>query len=424
MKKVFSFLRSMKFGMIMLVLILVLCFAGSMIVQGRESTEYIARYGETGSKLICALGLDHVFTSPAFLIAAALFGINLIDCSVSRFRATLKMSGTFESRSAEAALAHPLTADDGKRLAAFLEKRNYHRKEVGNSCLYMRGRIGFWGSFAMHLSILLVLAVGTLVIVFAKVQDLTVMPGESAFLDDGTEIHVDSFRMTDESGTLDYMSEISVILPDGESSGSHEVRVNEPLRFGNYKFYQQSYGTIGSGVIINEENGEENSIALDGECFLTLDGATGIYYQGLYPGFKYDEDGQLLINTGSSEDYSNPVYLIARVTEEGMETVPLFVGDEASAGGMTLKVNEAVTAPGLRIKQMPGVMLGLLYVVFTLMVASLWLTFFCSPVCIRIADGGFAISSPKPQTGLLLELETEGFIAGLSGEENTADSSK
>lgn len=414
----------MKFGMIMLVLILVLCFAGSMIVQGRESTEYIARYGETGSKLICALGLDHVFTSPAFLIAAALFGINLIDCSVSRFKATLKTSRTYEPRAAEAAIAYPISKNDGERLSEFLKKRGFREKSLKNGSLYMRGLIGFWGSFAMHVSILLVLAVGTLVIVFAKVQDLTVMPGESAFLDDGTEIHVDSFRTTDESGTLDYMSEISVILPDGESSGTHEVRVNEPLRFGNYKFYQQSYGTIGSGTITNEETGEADGIALDEECFLTLDGMTGIYYQGLYPGFMYDEDGQLLINTGSSEDYSNPVYLVATVTPEGMDTVPLFVGDEVSAGGLTLKVSDAVTAPGIRIKQMPGIMLGLLYVVFTLMVASLWLTFFCSPVCIKIANGGFAISSPKPQTGLLLELETEGFIAGLSGEENTADSSK
>lgn len=400
----------MKFGMITLVLILILCFAGSMIVQGRESAEYIARYGEAGSKLICAFGLDHVFTSPVFLIIASLFAINLVDCSVSRFKATLKTSRTFEPRSAEAAPVYPLSADDGKRLSDYLARRNFHRKDAKNCSLYMRGRIGFWGSFAMHLSILLVLAVGTMVIVLARVQDYTVMPGESAFLDDGTEIHVDSFRMTDNSGTLDYMSEVSVTLPNGENSGAHEVRVNEPLRFGNYKVYQQSYGTIGSGVITNEENGEENSIALDDECFLTLDGATGIYYQGLYPGFKYDEDGQLLINTGSSEDYSNPVYLVARVTEEGMETVPLFVGDEVSAGGMKLKVNDAVTAPGLRIKQMPGIMLGLLYIVFTLMVAALWLTFFCSPICVKIAEGGFALSSPKPQTGLLIELEAEGFI--------------
>lgn len=416
MKKTLSFLRSMKFGMILLVLILILCFAGSMIVQGRDSAEYIVRYGETGSKLISAFGLDRVFTSPIFLMIAALFAFNLIDCSVSRFKATLKTSKAFEPRAAEAAIEYPLSKEDGERLSAFLKKRGFREKSAKKGSLYMRGLIGFWGSFAMHLSILLVLAVGTLVIVFAKVQDVTVVPGESAFLDDGTEIHVDSFRMTDESGTLDYMSELSVTLPNGENSGSHEVRVNQPMRVGNYKFYQQSYGIVGTGTIINEETGEANGISLEEECFLTLDGMTGVYYQGLYPGFKYDEDGQLLINMGSSEDYSDPVYLVAMVTAEGMETVPLFVGDEATAGGLTLKVDEAVMAPGIRIKQMPGIMLGLLYIVFTMMVASLWLTFFCSPVYVKIADGGFALLSPKPQTGLMIELEAESFTTGAPEE--------
>lgn len=424
MKKTLSFLRSMKFGMILLVLILILCFAGSMIVQGRDLAEYIARYGETGAKLISAFALDHVFSSPLFLIIAALFGINLIDCSVSRFKATLKSSRAFEPRAAEATLSYPLSGDEGERLAAFLKKRNFRRKDLKNGSLYLRGLVGFWGSFAMHVSILLVIAVGTLVIVLAKVQDITVLPGDSAFLDDGTEVHVDSFQMTDNSGTLDYMSDLTVTLPNGESSGSHEIRVNEPLRFGNYKFYQQSYGTIGSGTITNEETGEANGIALDGECFLTLDGSTGIYYQGLFPGFKYDDDGQLLLKTSSSEDYSDPVYLVAVIRESGMETVPLFVGDEVSAGGMKLTVNDPVTAPGIRIKQMSGAVLGLLYVVFTLMVVSLWLTFFCNPVCVKIADGGFSLTSPKPQTGLLIELETDGFISSASEKGDAADSSK
>ena len=60
MKKVISFLRSMKFGMILLVLVIACSFAGSMIVQQRDSMEYVRRYGEDAAQMILALGLDDV----------------------------------------------------------------------------------------------------------------------------------------------------------------------------------------------------------------------------------------------------------------------------------------------------------------------------------------------------------------------------
>ena len=71
MKKLFEktlrFLRSMQFGMLLLVLVIACSFAGSMIVQQREPMEYVSRYGEEAAKLIMALGLDDVFSAPYFM---------------------------------------------------------------------------------------------------------------------------------------------------------------------------------------------------------------------------------------------------------------------------------------------------------------------------------------------------------------------
>ena len=55
MKKVIRFLRSMQFGMILLVLVIVCSVAGSLIVQQREPMEYVNRYGENAARLILAL---------------------------------------------------------------------------------------------------------------------------------------------------------------------------------------------------------------------------------------------------------------------------------------------------------------------------------------------------------------------------------
>ena len=39
------------------------------------------------------------------------------------------------------------------------------------------------------------------------------------------------------------------------------------------------------------------------------------------------------------------------------------------------------------------------------MVAALYICFFMPPVAVRVSKGGYAVVSPKTQTGLLLELE-------------------
>ena len=282
---------------------------------------------------------------------------------------------------------------------------------MSDGLLFTKDRFGFWGSFLTHLALLLILIVGTVVLYGAKVQDIPVFPGQPANLEDGTEIVVESFRMTDENGSLDYASEVSVTLPDGRTSGLHEIKVNTPLRMGSYKVYQQTYGTSGAVEIVNEETGEKDTAYLDEECFLTLDGVTGYYFNGLYPGYKKNEDGSIMLEENtSSSDYSNPIYIGYTVSEENMEPSMLFPGDEFSAGGITFRIKDAITYPGLRVKQLSEGILVLLYIVFAMMVVGVWMCFFKVPVGISIKKDGFAITSSKPQTGLMLELETEGII--------------
>lgn len=414
MKKKLAFLRTMKFGMILLMIILVLCFAGSMIVQGRQESEYVARYGQGASDFILALGLDHVFSTPYFIIVGAALCLNLLDCSATRLKATLSLSRSFEQRGENAPLSTTAGADQLKKLEDYLRKNRYRRSEKKEKTLYFKNKFGFWGSFVTHLALLLILIVGTVVLYGAKVQDLTINPGESAVLEDGTEIRVSSFRMTDSKGSLDYASEIEVTLPGGSSSGVHEIKVNEPLRFGSYKVYQQSYRTCGQIELINEDTGEASTVYLDETCFLTLDGETGFYFEGMYPGYSEAEDGGILLKTpSSSSDYSDPVYVGYTVTENGMAQALLFPGDEISAGGVTFRIGDALTSPGLRIKQISGAVLTMLYIVFALMVIGLWMCFFGVPVCVTVGKGGFAVTSSKPQTGLLLELESEGIAENI-----------
>ena len=49
---------------------------------------------------------------------------------------------------------------------------------------------------------------------------------------------------------------------------------------------------------------------------------------------------------------------------------------------------------------------------FALLVAALYLCFFMMPVAVCVNENGYAVISPKTQTGLMIELEA------LLGEEN------
>ena len=92
MKKIRAFLRSMTFGMLLLVAVIACSFAGSMIPQERPAMEYVSRYGASAGGLIVRLGLDDVFSTPVFIALMAALGLNLTLCSVVRVR-SLRGSG-------------------------------------------------------------------------------------------------------------------------------------------------------------------------------------------------------------------------------------------------------------------------------------------------------------------------------------------
>ena len=85
-KKTLRFISSMKFALILLVILAVTCSIGSFVTQKQTYAWYSARYSERTAAVILALHLDDVFHSWYFIVISAFLCLNLMACNVVRLR--------------------------------------------------------------------------------------------------------------------------------------------------------------------------------------------------------------------------------------------------------------------------------------------------------------------------------------------------
>ena len=402
LKKVLKFLRSMAFGMILLVLILICSLAGSLIGQGNDPVWYVQTYpGWHG--ILLALGLDDVFNSWYFITLLVLLCLNLTLCSLVRIRRVAKAAKNAPETAAGLKTRVLLTQTGMERLQVYLKERRYKKTELGGAAVYTKNTLGWYGSFLTHLAILLTVVFGAATLYLPTVTDQTCMPGQALTMEDGTRIGVESFYIENDTGELDYASVITVTLPDGRVGGPERVSVNYPFSFGGYKIYQQTYGTAGVVTVRNTTTGGEDVFTLDSMCFLSLDGVNGVWFEALYPGYIRDEAGNFTLITQTTGAYEDPVYQILLASDGVYTPVMAFPGETVSVAGVDFTFEAPVEYPGLRIKQTPVLVNALLCIAFVLMIVGLWFCFFQTPLIVTVREDGYAVGGPKPQ-GLELEL--------------------
>mgnify|MGYP000860839121 CR=1 FL=1 len=396
MKKILKFFSSMKFGMLLLLLLLAVSFVGSLITQGGPRDYYLAEYAEWG-ELLLWLKLDSVFASWYFVSLVSLLCVSLIFCSVSRFGATGKICRAMPLAAAKAE-AREIAADQAE-LEAFVKARRFRPLKTPEGEVWAKNLAGHYGSFVVHLSLLLLLLCASAVLFLSSYQDVTLHPGESVKLDVDVQLHLDSFRAADDDGAVEYASRLAVQDAEGNLV-SGEIRVNYPMYAAGLKLYQYACGTEGRLTV--SYGGQDEALSLtadDEESFFSVDDENGLVYYGLYPNYILGEDGSAEPILDDSKGYVNPIYAVVLI-DGGEQRVGLVLpGETLSAGGIEFTFGQPAEFSVIRVKTFPAGALGLLYFSFALLIFGLWLCFFHVPVYIKIGPGGAAIRSPKPDTG-------------------------
>ena len=141
MKKIWNFLRSMRFGVILLLLIALCSVAGSIIPQQREVAYYAENYTQFHPTIL-ALQLDNIFESWYFIVLLALLCLNLMLCSILR-GVSLMRDHRFAQRAGLLPDAKKLTPAGVEKLRAHLTE-DLHCKPVqtGESTVYTKHLFG------------------------------------------------------------------------------------------------------------------------------------------------------------------------------------------------------------------------------------------------------------------------------------------
>ncbi|MCI8401450.1 MAG: cytochrome c biogenesis protein ResB [Lachnospiraceae bacterium] len=409
MNKCFRFLRSMKFGILLLVLIMAVSFFGTVITQGQADEFYLANY--QAAYLILALGLDHVYYTPYFLGLGVLLIGNLTLCSLVRFRSSFHGGESRLAAAQKIRTGRPATEEQLAKICAHLEKRRYHRRENEAVAVYYKNLIGGSGSFLVHLSLVLILIFGAVVIYTGKSQVYGVNYDAPLTLEDGTTVSLQDFVTTDSEGNVHYESTLTVTAPDGREI-TECASVNHPINFAGKKYFQDTYGYAVWLTIENTVNGAVDEIFLTEPAFLrTSQSGAGIYYMAVSTDYMQGPDGRLEVISDRVEEGKEAVFILSVMdgTDSGMTTGVVAQDQEVAVEDIIFTFRGIRPYPGIRIKETSRVLMGLLYASFGLMIAGLWFCFFQPPVCVTVGKtagkGFYHIGGLRSPEGLENELQ-------------------
>jgi len=87
----------MQLAIWLLAVIALFSLVGTLIPQNQQAAEYISRYGHTGYEILLKTGLLNMYSSWWFIFLMGLLSLNLSVCLINRFSPRLRLLGTFLS---------------------------------------------------------------------------------------------------------------------------------------------------------------------------------------------------------------------------------------------------------------------------------------------------------------------------------------
>ncbi|MBP5294404.1 MAG: cytochrome c biogenesis protein ResB [Lachnospiraceae bacterium] len=343
MKKLWKFLTSMKFAIILLVILSLAMAGGSFIAQNQSFEWYAAQYSERTAAFIIALGLDDIFHSWWFFALFAILCLDLFFCNITKLPALI--------RRAKAA-AKP--------------------------------KAGVFGPFVSHMGMLL-LIIGFVLGQVTKTECTVYgFKGETKDVcDTGIRVTIEDFEVSfnEDDSVSQYTA--SLRATDGEKSASGTASVNHPVKLLGYKFYQNSFGyTALARVTKGGEALEEGRIIAGSGFRIPGNDNLSVVFNAFYPDYIFIDGSGPATQSGVMR---NPGYLYTVYYGEtvlGMNV--LLSGEKITIDDYEVFLEDPGYYTVLQVKKDSFV--WLVFLGGIVLLAGLFLSFYVKPLSIRNSE--------------------------------------
>jgi cytochrome c biogenesis protein len=269
---------SLKFAIIILIIIAISSSLGSFIEQDEPISFYKEQYpinapiyGFITWELIIGIGIDHVYRTWWFLLLLIILATCLISCTFTRQFPLLNNSKDFFFKKEKKSFTNLPFFVKVKNLYYLkelilvkIQKMNFYIYQNGNLIYGYKGLIGRISPILVHISLLIILS-GSSLGAFNNFKAQEVLPKGEIFRIQNplrvgwfTSFPLFSTRINDfwveyENNKIhQFYSNLSILDNYGNELKTQTISVNNPLRYKNIDFYQSDWNLL--GIRVQKEN--------------------------------------------------------------------------------------------------------------------------------------------------------------------------
>ncbi len=269
---IWSFFASVQLAVVLLSLIAFFALIGTVVPQREAAAEFGEKLSPTLLTFLQKIQIFDVYHSVWFFLLLTLLSINLIICSWDRFplawrrfrrKPAPENDDVFKDLPQENIFQTQRDVRSAADAAWALLNRKYGNASRADEQdrVYLcaqKGKFSLFGVYIVHLSIIVLIAGGMIGAVFGVEGSMNIMEGtvENALhlrkvdqaLDLPFAVRCDKFTVElYPNGTPKLFQSDLVFLKGDQEAHAGKLRVNHPIEFEGYRFYQSSYGAVAGG---------------------------------------------------------------------------------------------------------------------------------------------------------------------------------
>lgn len=358
--KILKLLSSVRFGIVMLSMLLVCSMIGMLIMQMEVEgfVEYYAKLTPSQRLIYSKLNLNDIYHSTFFTILLVITALNIILASIDRFptawqyivKPKLKASPNFiraQMFNSESE-ANSQPKDFAEKVKVVWSKRGFRaRVSEDNNRITVFAQRSAWnrlGAYFVHVALLTIFVGGFLTNKFGSGGSMEIVPGDSTdayftlkstlegpvsapaklpFQIECTDIQQKLIRPEgglEQTNTIDWLSYVRI--KDGNFTQEATVHLNNPYDYKGYRLFQSKFDPIGFArsikVRLEPVNGGTaiDIPAIPRNGSVDVEGIGRITYVNFFCDFKITESGPQTI----SDRYNNPAAQLEVIGPDGKKS--------------------------------------------------------------------------------------------------------